>query len=107
MQISLALSVPVVALSMVPPLQFPTWQWLALILASPVVIWGARPFHRATFTNARHGAVTMDTLISMGVGAAYLWSLWAAVPRRCRGFWGADGVHPASGLIGPRAAHLP
>ena len=76
-QISLALSVPVLALSMVPPLQFPTWQWLALILASPVVIWGAWPFHRATFTNARHGAVTMDTLISMGVGAAYLWSLWA------------------------------
>ena len=71
------LTVPVVVLSMIPPLQFPNWQWLALTLASPVVVWGALPFHRAAWANARHGAATMDTLISLGVGAAYLWSLWA------------------------------
>ncbi|ORI15183.1 copper-translocating P-type ATPase [Rhodococcus erythropolis] len=75
--VSLALTVPVVALSMIPPLQFTNWQWLALTLASPVVVWGALPFHRAAVTNARHGAATMDTLISVGVSAAYLWSLWA------------------------------
>ena len=75
--VSLALTVPVVALSMIPPLQFTNWQWLALTLASPVVVWGALPFHRAALTNARHGAATMDTLISVGVSAAYLWSLWA------------------------------
>lgn len=71
------LTVPVVAMSMIPALQFRNWQWLALTLASPVVIWGALPFHRAAWTNARHRAATMDTLISLGVGAAYLWSLWA------------------------------
>ncbi len=75
--ISLVLTLPVVAVSMVPPLQFDNWQWLALTLASPVVVWGALPFHRAALANARHGAATMDTLISVGVGAAYLWSLWA------------------------------
>jgi P-type Cu+ transporter len=75
--ISLVLTVPVVALSMIPPLQFSNWQWLALTLASPVVVWGALPFHRAAWANARDGAATMDTLISLGVGAAYLWSLWA------------------------------
>ncbi len=62
---------------MVPALQFTNWQWLSLTLASPVVVWGAWPFHRAAVTNARHGAATMDTLISVGVSAAYLWSLWA------------------------------
>src|SRR3546814_18935861 len=62
---------------MIPPLQFTNWQWLALTLASPVVVWGALPFHRAALTNARHGAATMATLISVGVSAAYLWSLWA------------------------------
>ncbi|MDG3016764.1 heavy metal translocating P-type ATPase [Speluncibacter jeojiensis] len=71
------LAAPVVALSMIPALQFDNWQWLALTLASPVVVWGALPFHRAAWTNARHGAATMDTLISLGVTAAYLWSLWA------------------------------
>ncbi len=71
------LTVPVVAMSMIPALQFRNWQWLALTLASPVVVWGALPFHRAAWTNARHHAATMDTLISLGVGAAYLWSLWA------------------------------
>jgi len=64
-------------MSMVPMLQFTNWQWLALTLASPVVVWGALPFHRAAWANARHGAATMDTLISVGVSAAYLWSLWA------------------------------
>jgi Cu+-exporting ATPase len=67
----------VLLLSMVPAFQFDNWQWLALSLASPVVVWGALPFHRAAVTNARHGAATMDTLISVGVSAAYLWSLWA------------------------------
>jgi len=75
--ISAVLSLPVLLLSMIPALQFDNWQWLALTLASPVVVWGALPFHRAAFTNARHGAATMDTLISVGVGAAWLWSLWA------------------------------
>jgi Cu+-exporting ATPase len=71
------LSVPVVLLSMIPALQFDNWQWLALTLASPVVVWGALPFHRAAFTNARHGAATMDTLVSLGTLAAFAWSLWA------------------------------
>src|SRR5450631_2027173 len=75
--ISALLSLPVLLMSMIPMLQFDNWQWLALTLASPVVVWGALPFHRAAFTNARHGAATMDTLISVGVSAAWLWSLWA------------------------------
>jgi Cu+-exporting ATPase len=75
--ISAALSLPVLLMSMVPAWQFDNWQWLALTLASPVVVWGAFPFHRAAFTNARHGAATMDTLISVGVSAAWTWSLWA------------------------------
>jgi Cu+-exporting ATPase len=75
--VSAVLTGPVLLLSMVPAFQFDNWQWLALSLASPVVVWGALPFHRAAVTNARHGAATMDTLISVGVSAAYLWSLWA------------------------------
>lgn len=75
--ISLALSVPVVLLAMVPPLQFTNWQWLSLTLAAPVVAYGAWPFHRAAWTNLRHGTATMDTLISMGTLAALGWSLWA------------------------------
>ncbi|WP_440709573.1 heavy metal translocating P-type ATPase [Herbiconiux sp. YIM B11900] len=75
--ISAALALPVVLLSMIPALQFTNWQWLALTLAAPVAVWGAWPFHRAAFVNARHGAVTMDTLISLGVLAAFGWSLWA------------------------------
>jgi P-type Cu+ transporter len=75
--ISSVLSLPVLLLSMIPALQFDNWQWLSLTLASPVVVWGALPFHRAAFANARHGAATMDTLISVGVSAAWLWSLWA------------------------------
>ena len=75
--ISAALSVPVVALAMVPALQFRFWQWLSLTLAAPVVVWGGWPFHRAAAVNARHAAATMDTLISVGVLAAFGWSLWA------------------------------
>ncbi|GAB2758764.1 heavy metal translocating P-type ATPase [Nocardioides pakistanensis] len=75
--VSAVLTVPVVAMSMIPVLQFDNWQWLSLTLASPVVVWGALPFHRAAWTNARHGAATMDTLVSVGVISAFLWSLWA------------------------------
>ncbi|MFE2211501.1 heavy metal translocating P-type ATPase [Streptomyces canus] len=75
--VSVALAVPVVALSMVPALQFDNWQWLALSLASPVVVWGAWPFHQAAWTNIRHAAATMDTLVSVGTLAAFGWSLWA------------------------------
>ncbi|MFE5540145.1 heavy metal translocating P-type ATPase [Streptomyces sp. NPDC056492] len=71
------LALPVVLLSMVPALQFDNWQWLSLTLAAPVVVWGALPFHKAAWTNARHGAATMDTLVSVGTLAAFLWSLWA------------------------------
>ena len=75
--VSALLGVPVLLLSMVPPLQFTYWQWLSLTLAAPVVVWGAWPFHRAALINARHGAATMDTLISVGVTAAFLWSVYA------------------------------
>ncbi|MFJ2742008.1 heavy metal translocating P-type ATPase [Streptomyces sp. NPDC087440] len=71
------LAAPVVLLSMVPALQFDNWQWLSLTLAAPVVVWGALPFHRAAWTNLRHGAATMDTLVSTGTLAAFAWSLWA------------------------------
>ena len=74
---AVVLSVPVVAMAMVPALQFEYWQWLSLTLAAPVVTYAAWPFHRAAFTNARHGAATMDSLISVGTSAAFLWSLWA------------------------------
>ncbi|MBT2510642.1 copper-translocating P-type ATPase [Streptomyces sp. ISL-98] len=75
--VSLALSVPVVALAMIPSLQFDNWQWLSLTLAAPAVVWGGLPFHRAAWTNLRHGAATMDTLVSVGTLAAFGWSLWA------------------------------
>ncbi|AZP17971.1 cadmium-translocating P-type ATPase [Streptomyces aquilus] len=75
--VSALLAVPVVLLSMIPALQFDNWQWLALTLASPVVVWGGLPFHKAAWTNLRHGAATMDTLVSLGTLAAYGWSLWA------------------------------
>ncbi|WP_432110702.1 heavy metal translocating P-type ATPase [Streptomyces sp. YPW6] len=71
------LAVPVIAMAMVPALQFDYWQWLSLTLAAPVVTYAAWPFHRAAWTNARHGAATMDTLISVGTSAAFLWSVWA------------------------------
>ena len=75
--ISAALAIPTIVLAMVPALQFTYWQWLSLTLAAPVVVWGAWPFHRAAWTNLRHASATMDTLISVGVTAAFLWSLYA------------------------------
>ncbi|MER7686756.1 heavy metal translocating P-type ATPase [Streptomyces sp. NPDC097610] len=83
--VSALLALPVVLMSMVPALQFDNWQWLSLTLAAPVVVWGALPFHRAALTNARHGAATMDTLVSVGTLAAFGWSLWAL-------FWGHAGM---------------
>ncbi|MFC9284690.1 heavy metal translocating P-type ATPase [Streptomyces collinus] len=75
--VSALLAAPVVLLAMVPALQFENWQWLSLTLAAPAVVWGGWPFHRAAWTNARHGAATMDTLVSVGTLAAFGWSLWA------------------------------
>ncbi len=96
--VSLALSVPVVAMAMVPALQFTYWQWLSLTLAAPVLVWGALPFHRAAWANLRHGAATMDTLISMGTLAAFGWSLYAL-------FLGTAGVpgmtHPFELTVAP------
>ncbi|MET7630821.1 heavy metal translocating P-type ATPase [Streptomyces sp. NPDC005499] len=75
--VSAVLAAPVVLLAMVPAFQFDNWQWLSLTLAAPVVVWGGLPFHRASWTNLRHGAATMDTLVSIGTLAAFGWSLWA------------------------------
>jgi len=98
--ISAALSVPVAVLSMIPALQFEFWQWLALTLTAPVAVWGAWPFHRAAAVNARHGAATMDTLISVGVIAAFGWSLYALF----FGGAGMPGMTMTFTLIGtPRA----
>src|SRR4051795_10419761 len=83
--LSAVLSVPVLVLSMAPALQFPGWEWLSLVLATPVVVWGGLPFHRAAWTNLRHGAATMDTLVSLGTLAAFGWSLYAL-------FWGTAGT---------------
>ncbi|KUH73797.1 carbonate dehydratase [Mycolicibacterium novocastrense] len=83
--VSLALSVPVIAMAMIPALQFTNWQWLSLTLTAPVVVWGAWPFHRAAWANLRHGSATMDTLISMGTLAALGWSVYAL-------FWGTAGT---------------
>lgn len=89
--VSALLSVPVVALSMIPALQFHGWQWWAAALSAPVVTWGAWPFHRSAAKNAAHGSSTMDTLISVGVIAATAWSLWALI-------WGdAVNTHTMSG----------
>ncbi len=74
---SAVLSVPVILLAMVPAWQFTYWQWISLTLAAPVLVWAAWPFHKAAWANLRHGAATMDTLISMGTLAAFLWSLYA------------------------------
>ncbi|WP_371777716.1 heavy metal translocating P-type ATPase [Streptomyces sp. NBC_01438] len=91
------LAVPVIAMSMIPALQFDNWQWLSLTLAAPVVTYAGWPFHRAAWTNARHGAATMDTLVSVGTSAAFLWSLWAL-------FFGTAGMtgmtHPFELTIG-------
>src|SRR5262245_3167637 len=75
--VAIALGLPVLLLSMIPALQFDGWQWVALALATPVATWAAWPFHRAMVLNIRHRQATMDTLISIGVIAAYGWSLWA------------------------------
>ncbi|WP_354596985.1 heavy metal translocating P-type ATPase [Streptomyces sp. JL1001] len=75
--VSAVLATPVVLLAMIPALQFDYWQWLSLTLAAPVVVWGGLPFHRAAWTNAKHGAATMDTLVSLGTLAAFGWSVWA------------------------------
>ncbi|MEV0092377.1 heavy metal translocating P-type ATPase [Streptomyces sp. NPDC050738] len=95
--VSTLLAIPVIAMAMIPALQFDNWQWLSLTLAAPVVVWGALPFHKAAWTNARHGAATMDTLISVGTSAAFLWSLWAL-------FFGTAGMtgmtHPFELTIG-------
>ncbi|AKJ13056.1 carbonate dehydratase [Streptomyces incarnatus] len=87
--VSALLAAPVVLLAMVPALQFDAWQWLSLTLAAPVVVWGGAPFHRAAWTNLRHGAATMDTLVSVGTLAAFGWSLWALF----FGTAGAPGMH--------------
>ncbi|MET7467387.1 heavy metal translocating P-type ATPase [Micromonospora sp. NPDC005686] len=75
--VSAVLTVPVIVLAMVPAWQFDHWQWASLTLAAPVVVWGGLPFHRAALVNLRHGAATMDTLVSLGTLAAFGWSLWA------------------------------
>ena len=75
--ITTVLTLPTLAMAMIPTLQFDNWQWLSLTLAAPVVVWGALPFHRAAWKNLRHATATMDTLISMGVLAAFLWSVYA------------------------------
>src|SRR5699024_5048862 len=73
--ISAVLPVPVVLLSMVPALQFTNWQWAVLTMVTPIFFWGGAPFHKATLVNLRHGSFTMDTLVTLGTTAAYLWSL--------------------------------
>ena len=96
--VSIVLSVPVIAMAMVPALQFTYWQWASLALAAPVIVWAAFPFHKAAWANLRHGAATMDTLISMGTTAAFLWSLYAL-------FFGTAGVpgmtHPFELTLAP------
>ncbi|MGO2820747.1 MAG: heavy metal translocating P-type ATPase, partial [Brachybacterium tyrofermentans] len=95
---SIVLSVPVIAMAMIPALQFTYWQWLSLALAAPVIVWGAWPFHKAAWANLKQGAATMDTLISMGTSAALLWSLYAL-------FLGTAGMpgmtHPFELTISP------
>src|SRR4051812_25215879 len=77
--ISTLLALPVVALAMIAPLRFAYWQWVSLVLAAPVVLWGGLPFHRATWKNLKLRTATMDTLVSMGTGAAFVWSVYALV----------------------------
>lgn len=95
------LTVPVTALSMIPALQFPAWQWVVMALALPVVTWAAWPFHRAAFNAGRHGSSTMDTLVSLGVVAATLWSLWALL------FGGAGEIGmKMTATLWPRGEHM-
>ena len=100
--VAIALTVPVLLISMVPPLMFDGWQWLALALSTPVILWAGWPFHQATLVNLRHGATTMDTLISLGTLAAYTWSIVALV------FLGAaeGGVAMGGVFGGDAAAHV-
>lgn len=95
---AVVLSIPVIAMAMVPAWQFEYWQWASLVLAAPVVVWAAWPFHRAALVNLRHGAATMDTLISVGTTAALAWSLYAL-------FFGTAGepgmTHPFRFTIAP------
>lgn len=95
---SIVLTIPVIAMAMIPALQFTYWQWASLALAAPVIVWAAWPFHRAAWMNLRHGAATMDTLISMGTSAAFLWSLYAL-------FFGTAGTpgmtHPFEFSLAP------
>jgi Cu+-exporting ATPase len=94
--VSAALTVPVFLMAMVPALQFPNWQWLSLALAAPVAVWGAWPFHRSAAVSARHGGVGMDTLVSIGVAAAFLWSLYALF----LGDAGEPGMRMTMSLVG-------
>ena len=102
---AVVLSVPVIALAMVPTLQFTYWQWASLMLAAPVIVWAAWPFHRAALLNLRHGAATMDTLISVGTTAALLWSLYALFfgtagqPGMTHGFTLTVGASDGAGNI--------
>ncbi|MGO4102542.1 heavy metal translocating P-type ATPase [Leifsonia sp. YAF41] len=95
---SIVLTLPVIAMAMIPALQFTYWQWASLALAAPVILWAAWPFHKAAWTNLKHGAATMDTLISMGTSAAFLWSLYAL-------FFGTAGTpgmtHPFEFALAP------
>ncbi|CAM2933498.1 cation-translocating P-type ATPase [Corynebacterium jeikeium] len=75
--VAVVLATPVILLAMIPPLQFDYWQWASFALATPVILWAGWPFHKATWVNLKHGAATMDTLITVGTSAAYLWSLYA------------------------------
>ncbi|WP_372984527.1 heavy metal translocating P-type ATPase [Microbacterium sp.] len=95
---AVVLTVPVIAMAMIPALQFTYWQWASLALAAPVILWAAWPFHRAAWMNLRHGTATMDTLISLGTSAAFLWSLYAL-------FFGTAGtpgmIHPFEFALAP------
>lgn len=95
---SVLLSVPVIAMAMIPTLQFTYWQWASLVLAAPVIVWAAWPFHRAAWANLRHATATMDTLISLGTLSAFLWSLYAL-------FFGTAGTpgmkHPFELTLAP------
>jgi len=79
LMISAALTIPLMTISMMPSMQFTYWQWVCAALATPVAVWGAWPFHRAAFLNLRHRAVTMDSLVSLGVLVSYMWSMWAVL----------------------------
>jgi Cu+-exporting ATPase len=92
--VAIGLGVPVVAVSMVPALQFAGWEWVAFVLSTPIILWSAWPFHRATLVNLRHRATTMDTLVSLGTLAAYLWSVVALV------FLGAAEQSTSMGMSG-------